>query len=496
MKTLFHRNERGATAVLVAGSLFLLMGVAAVSIDWGSATNQQRQDQTAADLGSIAAVQFATGTTKVAAINAGALAAMQVVEATIGLGTLDWTSCTPNPLTSNPALSPVNNSCISFTDNLRKARVIVPPVDVNAPFGNVIGLGTITTTAASVAGAESAIGGKVLPFGLPGASAGGTEICLRTVNNANGTGPCTNNQQGNFGTLDVTLFGDADFGTKKTCTGQTQNLLAVNMALGGDHPLGIHRDFDPDAPPGDIEDGATCNSNNSFLARPNIIEGQTGQGSALYPGMIEGSNSSQMLVNPPVPGRLVRGSNKLLVDSSSPQIDNTGLWNFIRSDKGDLDNVNLPPSCRASINSHAQMATCITDWRGGSGFHYLFQERAGSSPYIGDATRFAAVPELGGPSQQWGNGTQAYKISNIVPIYIEGTYWDCNNNGCQIAHFPGEIDTSSCSGWSETTCGVGSNGKEKLTALTGFILDKGMLPPSLSNSWPDTDTGIAIDLVG
>ena len=44
-----HADERGATAVLVAASLFMLMGFAALVVDVGAGFNERRQDQSAAD---------------------------------------------------------------------------------------------------------------------------------------------------------------------------------------------------------------------------------------------------------------------------------------------------------------------------------------------------------------------------------------------------------------------------------------------------------------
>ena len=46
--------ERGATAILVALSLFLLLGFAAIAIDLSVGFNERRQDQTAADIGVMA----------------------------------------------------------------------------------------------------------------------------------------------------------------------------------------------------------------------------------------------------------------------------------------------------------------------------------------------------------------------------------------------------------------------------------------------------------
>ena len=52
-------RERGATAILVALSLVLLLGFAALAVDGGAAFDDRRQQQSAADTGSLAAVQFA-----------------------------------------------------------------------------------------------------------------------------------------------------------------------------------------------------------------------------------------------------------------------------------------------------------------------------------------------------------------------------------------------------------------------------------------------------
>ena len=53
------RNDSGVTAVLVAMMMFLLMGFAAVAVDSGILFSDRRQQQSAADGGALAAVQFA-----------------------------------------------------------------------------------------------------------------------------------------------------------------------------------------------------------------------------------------------------------------------------------------------------------------------------------------------------------------------------------------------------------------------------------------------------
>ncbi|MDH4118667.1 MAG: pilus assembly protein TadG-related protein, partial [Acidimicrobiia bacterium] len=49
------RSERGASAILVAGSLIMLMGVAAIAVDAGAGFNLRRESQNSADLAALAA---------------------------------------------------------------------------------------------------------------------------------------------------------------------------------------------------------------------------------------------------------------------------------------------------------------------------------------------------------------------------------------------------------------------------------------------------------
>ena len=52
-------EERGASAVLIAFSMILIMGFAAIAVDAGIAFEDRRQQQAAADTGALAAIQFA-----------------------------------------------------------------------------------------------------------------------------------------------------------------------------------------------------------------------------------------------------------------------------------------------------------------------------------------------------------------------------------------------------------------------------------------------------
>ncbi len=55
-------RDRGATAILVAASLLLLMGFAAIAVDAGIGFSERRQQSSASDVGALAALQFAKTT--------------------------------------------------------------------------------------------------------------------------------------------------------------------------------------------------------------------------------------------------------------------------------------------------------------------------------------------------------------------------------------------------------------------------------------------------
>ncbi|TDI51539.1 MAG: hypothetical protein E2O97_04890, partial [Acidobacteria bacterium] len=125
------RNDSGVTAVLVAMMMFLLMGFAAVAVDSGILFNDRRQQQSAADGGALAAVQFAR--TTLPTTNCGALSgidyaacrgaeeAIDVVEGTLPgrYALVDWINCfdADKPVLEYTQSSTLSH-CISFTDNL------------------------------------------------------------------------------------------------------------------------------------------------------------------------------------------------------------------------------------------------------------------------------------------------------------------------------------------------------------------------------------------
>lgn len=309
------RGESGATAILVALSLLLLFGMAAIAIDLGAAFNERRQDQSGADVGSLAAAQFAKltpGTGSCAGFTGivlarcnGAKEAMLVVNATLdNPGAAAWSTaaeCTGMP--SAYVASPITN-CVAFNANLQRAWVRVPTIEVGTSFGRVLGVQTLNTSADAIALTSNLNRHLLLPFLTPGSYAGGNYECLKTSGNPN-WGSCADlPATGNFGSADFFLYANEDLGTTQACTGGTNSRLVSNIARGVDHPLSVH----PTGSGSGIEEQASCPI---FSAEPNSAYSQTGVAANLDDGLTRGLQHILRSAH------MTEESNRRLVDSWS-----------------------------------------------------------------------------------------------------------------------------------------------------------------------------------
>jgi hypothetical protein len=131
-------RESGATAMLVAMSMLVLMGFAALAVDIGLAMNERRQDQSAADVGSLAAVQFAqpnVGCSGSACLTQaetnGANEAILVANASLDDPTLaDWSDaalCGAPPSGEGFSVTSVS-PCVAFTNGFDRAWVKIPTI--------------------------------------------------------------------------------------------------------------------------------------------------------------------------------------------------------------------------------------------------------------------------------------------------------------------------------------------------------------------------------
>ncbi|HKZ19150.1 MAG TPA: Tad domain-containing protein [Acidimicrobiia bacterium] len=505
MSRVSSQSERGATAILVALSLVLLLGFAALAVDGGAAFDDRRQQQSAADTGSLAAVQFAnnrfapmpvacTGSILQQSACRGADEAIKVVNGSLGnrFTLAQWSACVDSGDASYPVGSTLSD-CISFTSNLKKARVLLPTTAMNTTFGRVIGTASININAFSEAGADLNSNGDVIPFALgPSASASSHACVLANSTDNLDVAPCNGPVEGNFGFLDITLYGNPEMGTGTTCSGDTQGRLATNLALGSDHELGIWNTGDPVR-----NDTTFCPV---FTAQPNEVPTQTGgSNTGLENGLLRGINP-----NPTAEGRLACkdgdpneihrfpktsvGTCVTVMNALPETLDNSPLWFYLVPSGASF----AGPAC-ANPDSRQEMELCLIAWKAAAA-------TSSTDPPLFDldileSPRFAAVPDLQlDPS----NGTGNYLILGFKPVYLETLYLGCNANTCDVVYSPGESSSGACPGTISPTinhCGTPANGNKNLRAVTSFILELGMLDPELTDHWPSRPGVIEFNLI-
>lgn len=495
MKLIDRESERGATAILVAFSLVLLFLFAAVAIDAaGFGFNERRQAQSAADVGSLAAVQFAvpqnlgnsacTGLSGISlSLCNGAVEAMEVANATLDDPSLaDWADasrCATPP--AGYTVSPVT-ACVAFTSSNQRAWVRIPTIERPTTFARVAGFDTVSVSADAIASADiSGVVGKVLPFLVPGVAAATDYNCLKTGPNPN-WGACEDlPATGNFGSMDFFMYGNATLGYTASCAGGTNARLVTNIARGIDHPLGLH----PTGNGGGRYETTHCPDWN---AQPNMVQGQPGVGSNLEEGMLYGSNA---YTNPTVSyrGRIqVSSGGKLVRNSGGPKaaarVDDVPLWAYLSTSSS----LNGTACDDAVVDTPALMVACISWAKANS--QVVFNENLAGS------IRFGFTPEV----WEWDfeNPSHWYYIKGFLPVYIDTTMFGCNNNRCTIMYTPGVADSGNCPNnppVAEITCGTPGSHNSGLEAVTAYILSRDIVPDNAKSPAPGDPNQRAFSLI-
>jgi hypothetical protein len=506
-------GERGATAIMVAGALILLMGFAAIAVDAGIAYSDRRQQSSASDVGSLAALQFAKTTLSASNPNCvgltnrdyaacrGAEEALDVIDGTLPgryAQTPDWDNCIdPDDDALGYTQDSYVSDCISFTPNLQRSRVVMPGTDVDTAFASAIGVDSVRVGGFAEAALELDIVGGVLPFAIGPAGSGANQACFTAGDTSNDNldiSPCGSGTEGNYGKLNLRLYGNEDYGTPTICTGANAERMATNLTTGSDHPL------EPASKsPGIVNDTTNC---------PNItnpvdeVETWTGNAQgAISNGLIYGS------VNPTLEGRLMckgsKSSNTTYENSplgphestNCELINNNHPEDYDDSPLSDYINGGAPGTAPGGACAPGQvtdrqgMEDCLAWWKG-SGPHStsLFTSAIVESP------RFAGIPIL---DQNPGGGFSTYRITEFKPVYLETTYLGCNGVTCSIVHSPGEPSTGACPSpitaddWS---CGWPGNGNKIFEAMSAFILELDMLPDEIAEKFPFQEGTIVYNL--
>jgi len=465
------RDDRGATALLIALALVLIMGMAAYAIDISAAKNERRLDQNGADASVLAgALEFALGGSAQSIIDeAKAYIALNVRP----VSAADWSACTDVdalPLLSSSIPGVVGGSnCISFQfapdDSLMRVRV--PNQRTNTTFGRVLGATEIQTFAAAEATIFETSNGA-FPSGIFDGVGPGAEVCIKT-GTAGGRDSCGASTTGDFGNFNPYFYTELSAGPQFSlcASGNQTQPLSRAVADGLDHRLGT-----TPVSPGNRTNGGDCPGFPGPL-NPNRVDSGGGySNNDVTSGLITGgawpSNSDSFS------GRLTRGpyvSSAITIFGEA--IDNKPLWEFIDPAEADhpdcIAAAALNPGTVADVlAAEVVMRDCLANES-----DQLF------SSDLANTMRLATVPQYHQAAPLPSNSC-CYDIQIFLPAFIQGLWtafggqWTCDNvfvdpGGGFCMHEPGmegEIDIS-------------ASGQQRVDSASAIVLGCYHLPAPL-----------------
>jgi Flp pilus assembly protein TadG len=465
------RSQRGATALIVALTLLLMMGMAAFAIDISAAKNERRLDQNGADASVMAgALQFALGGSAQSIIDeAKAFVATNVRP----VSAADWTACTdPDalPILSTSIPGVVGTSpCISFQfapdDSL--IRVRVPNQRTNTTFGRVLGVTQVETFAAAEATIFETANGA-FPAGVFAGTAAGAEVCIKT-GTAGGRDSCGASTTGDFGNFNPYFYTELGSGPQSSfCRdGNQPGGLARAMADGLDHRLGTSP-----TSPGNRINGGDCPGFPGPL-NPNQVDSGGGYSNLdVTNGLVAGS--AWPGGGDSFSGRLTRTNVDPQFEIFNRSIDNKPLWEYIDTSQS------LTGACQtaAALNpttvpeflaAEDTMQACLASQNS-----QLFDNS------IGATMRLATVPKYHQASPL-GSNACCYDIADFVPIFIQGLWtdysvqqWTCTGvfvdaGGGFCMHEPGMQGEIS----------VPAQGSQRVDSASALVLECEQLPAPL-----------------
>jgi hypothetical protein len=508
-------TQKGASAILVTGSLLLLLGMAAFAVDLGAVYAEDRQDQTAADLSVLAGAIEYTGSGGATGARDQVLAFVAANLPTTYTSTewrAIWMACTDPgmPAGFNASAAPsgwgTTLPCISGDDD--EIRVRVPDQLVESVFGRAIGVDEIATRAVAQARTQFIDGvGGVRPFGVLNGLAAG-QVCLTTSPPGRVSPPCDGPTSGNFGTLNSQTWGGPN--TIVDCGTPGNPELAINIALGVDHLIGLAPSFAGSGGPYGsypasttrlddctVSGGRAVPSDNSPSMGPvNTMRADTGfsQFHATKAGLISGAAADFPnrigTVTPLLQQTAGSPSTRLIREKDGPttytyEVDNTPLWDYLNG-----SGVCSQATVAGASSPRAAMNTCLAAVESGSVTGPIFDDSIGSNP------RFGWVPQF--HFTTWGSGTHWQPILRHRMIYLDTIWFNCNDkyddnqndeecgqNTKGLVFVPqGTAD--------ESTLQRGNGNamkKLRLDQLSAFLLPDNAVPESIANRFPGGNRG-------
>lgn len=505
-------RDRGASAVTIALTMVVILGMAAVAIDAaGLGFNERRQAQTSADTSVMAGVTgFLLGENDSTKVDEALSVARSNLNATytdaewqaaweacvdpdigavdVGTGTPVAFTPMPNPF---PAPGTATLQCVSQAPSY--LRVVIPDQLIDTTFGKAIGFDSLSTHAEAIARIETIFEDDgLLPFGIPG-GAGDGEACLSSNPAGIAYPPCQGPSGGGFGAINSELFGDY-FGTP-SCANPGASELAQNVALGIDHfvdvwsmdDAAVEGVIEGSPHPGDANVGGYQNvsydqcriqggvlrhqqAGQEFPANTFRVDTGFSQSAAVENGLISNNTflgQPSRLQNTPNPKQdLVKrrqGANNIVY-----QLDDRGPWHYLTGN-GTCDASTYP-----GLTTDAKVARfqqCLSTY---SGTVDIF------STTLDDSPRFAWAP------QYWHavstTGTSWQPVIRYKMVFLAGLWFNCTPVSCGAVFYPDEETTG------EICDPQGSNCKLlNLDQMSAWVLPDEAVPDSISSAFPGGD---------
>lgn len=506
-------DEAGASAMLVALSLVLLLGMAALAIDIGFGFNERRQDVAAADTGVMAgavSVVFNEGNDPLVA------QVLDKVRSNLDTVYTDsdwqalWRSCadpvrlnfdpgTGIPVTLSPLPEPsawggapgATLDCISQGSSYLRVRV--PDQLVNTNFARIWGTTTIATSAAAVALIEPASDlGGLIPFGISG-SAGAGELCLKSSGSGIAFPPCSGPSAGSFGEINSEIFGD--FFGSPDCGNPNQPELEQNIALGVDHFValwpGTGGVSQGDPHPGDVavdsyggvsHDACDISGGivqpafgsfpvNTMRVRTGFTPGAVENGmmsDSTYlgiPSRLQQTCTASACTSSPQPTRDVvkrrQGANETIWD-----LDNVGPWSYLTG------NGLCDVGTYSGLTTDQKVTRFTGCLQGYTGTADIFAADINQSP------RFAWAPqywfEMSTSGLSW-QPVVAYRM-----VFLGGAWFNCSSGTCGAIFYPDdEQNAEVCDPGGGSNCNL-----LNLDQISAWMFPDQAIPDSVRFAFP------------
>lgn len=489
-------GEGGATAITIAMSMVVILGMAAIAVDAGAGFVERRLDQNTVDTAVLSAgVELIVSGDVQAAVDT----AKDFVDTNLDrtVSQTEWDACVDDRALEFPSdIIPgvVDGSdCISFGPNsdgvaFGKIRVRVPEQTTPPFFSRVIGFSGLITDAAAEAELDGFGESGAFPSAVFSGAATGDSFCIKTGTGAANSQSCGAPSSGDFGNFQPYFYTEIAPGNPKTqCTSGNQPApLARAIADGLDHFLGT-----TPSEPGDRRNGDDCPQFPGPLFPNRVDSGSGYSNNDITDGLIVGGNYDGAY-----DGRLTRttwGAPHGTATMFGETLDNRPLWSYI-----DPNTITM-----------ATHPACYEAWDEGPDSHNDYNDAVAESEFVAAQENMrdcllgtnATPPQPNDPPASLfvdelyqtlrltivpkyhqdtplGNNACCYDIESFVPVFLDGVW---TSNGPQWTCAGGMVNDSA-EGFCKHEPGrtgeitIDAAGQRKVDSASAIVLSCEVLP--------------------